>query len=176
MQKYLPAFLLILLGITSRLLPHPANFAPIAAIALFSGIYLPKKFAITIPLISLVASDFILGSYTWQVMATVYSSFIITALIGLAIKNNKKISTIVGGTLLGSILFFLTTNWAVWAFDTMYPHTINGLIQSYVMALPFFKNSLLGDLFYTGVLFGAMELIQYSILNKNKQPATKVIA
>ncbi len=141
MQKYLPAFLLILLGITSRLLPHPANFTPIAAIALFSGLYLPKKFAVIIPLLALIASDFILGSYMWQVMIAVYSSFMVTAFIGLTIKHNKKLSTVVGGTLFSSILFFITTNWAVWAFGTMYAHTTNGLIQSYLMALPFFKNS-----------------------------------
>ncbi len=158
MQKYIPAFLLIILGLFSRILPHPANFAPIAAIALFSGIYLPKKWALTIPLIAMALSDIVLGTYQWQIMLTVYLAFIVTGLIGLAIKNNKKFQTILGGTLLASIIFFIATNWAVWAFGTMYPHSLNGLLQSYTMALPFFKNSLLGDLFYIGVLAGGMEL------------------
>ncbi len=159
MQKYLPAFLLIVLGLFSRLLPHPANFAPIAGIALFAGIYLPKKWALIIPLTAVVLSDIVLGSYQWQIMLTVYLAFIVTGLIGLAIKNNKKFHAVLGGTLIASIIFFITTNWAVWAFGTMYPHSLNGLLQSYVMALPFFRNSLLGDLFYVGVLVGGMELI-----------------
>lgn len=165
MQKYVPAFLLIILGLFSRVLPHPANFAPIAGIALFAGIYLPKKLAIIIPLVAMALSDFIIGTYQWQIMLTVYLAFTITGLIGLAIKNNKNFRTIVGGTLVASIIFFMTTNWAVWTFGTMYPHSLNGLLQSYVMALPFFRNSLLGDLFYVGVLVGGMELI----LNFNKQ-------
>ena len=174
MQKYLPAFLLILLGIASRLLPHPANFAPIAAIALFSGIYLPKKFALTIPLIAMALSDIVLGSYHWQVMVTVYIAFIFTALIGLALKNHKRFTTVLGGTLLASIIFFITTNTAVWAFTTMYPHSATGLGQSFLMAIPFFKNSLLGDLFYTGVLVGGMELILNYQTNKNLKTTSVV--
>ncbi len=177
MYKYIPAFLLIILGISTRLLPHPANFAPIAAIALFAGIYLPKKFAITLPMIALLISDLVLGFYLWPVMVSVYFSFAITGIIGLVIQKNirlkqihvrwERFSTILGGTLLASILFFIITNWAVWAFGTMYTHNFNGLIQSYFMALPFFKNTLLGDLFYTGVLVGSMEVIQNYASSKN---------
>ena len=90
MQKYLPAFLLILLGLISRLLPHPANFAPIAAIALFSGIYLPKKWALTIPLAAMALGDIVLGSYHWQVMVTVYFAFIVTTFIGIKVGNNIR--------------------------------------------------------------------------------------
>jgi len=167
MQKYIPALLLIILGASTRLLPHPANFAPIAAIALFAGIYLPKKFAIILPMAAMLISDLILGFYLWPVMLSVYFSFAVTGMIGLAIQKHKKFSTILGGTLLASIIFFTITNWAVWAFGTMYTHNFNGLIQSYLMALPFFKNTLLGDLFYTGVLVGSMEVIQNYTLNKN---------
>ncbi|OGH91184.1 MAG: hypothetical protein A2534_04375 [Candidatus Magasanikbacteria bacterium RIFOXYD2_FULL_39_9] len=167
MQKYIPAFLLIILGVSTRLLPHPANFAPIAAIALFAGIYLPKKFAIILPLVAMLVSDFLLGFYLWPVMVSVYLSFVITGFIGLGIQKQKKASTILGGTLLASILFFIITNGAVWAFGTMYTHNLNGLLQSYLMALPFFKNTLLGDLFYTGILVGSMEVIQNYTLNKN---------
>jgi hypothetical protein len=159
MSKYIPAFLLVALGLFSRVLPHPANFAPIAGIALFAGIYLPKKLAIIVPLVAMALSDFIIGTYQWQIMLTVYLAFIVTGLIGLVIKNNNKFRTVLGGTLLASIIFFISTNWAVWAFGTMYPHTLNGLLQSYLMALPFFRNTILGDLFYVGVLVGGMELI-----------------
>lgn len=151
--------LLILVGFTTRLLPHPANFAPIGALALFGGLYLPKKWALILPLATMFVSDLIIGTYAWQIMVSVYGSFTLVAVIGLYVKNHKNFDTILGGTVIGSILFFLITNAAVWGFGTMYDHTIAGLGQSYYMALPFFKNSLLGDLFYTGVFVGAAETV-----------------
>lgn len=171
MKKYMPAFILIALGVSTRLLPHPANFAPIAAIALFSGLYLPKRFAIIVPAAALLLSDIVLGFYTWQVVVSVYACFALTGIIGLYLAKQKKFATIALGTILASIIFFLVTNWAVWAFGTMYPHTTSGLMQSYIMALPFFRNSLLGDIFYTTVLVGSMELIQKTSLSKIKAVA-----
>ncbi len=171
MKKYMPAFILIALGVSARLLPHPANFAPIAAIALFSGLYLPKRFAIIVPAAALLLSDIVLGFYTWQVVVSVYACFALTGIMGLYLAKQKNFATIALGTILASIIFFLVTNWAVWAFGTMYPHTTSGLMQSYIMALPFFRNSLLGDIFYTTVLVGSMELIQKTSLSKIKAVA-----
>lgn len=180
MQKYIPALLLILIGVISRLFPHPANFAPIAAIGLFAGMYLPRKYAIAVPAIALLASDIVLGFYLWQVMVAVYLCFALSGFIGMAVHKKfsqnpgknwlGKFNTLFAGTLLGSAIFFIATNWAVWAFGTMYPHTVNGLLQSYTLALPFFKNTLLGDLFYTAVLVGSMEAILY--IQKNRQAKT----
>lgn len=162
------ALLLILLGLATRLLPHPANFAPIAAIALFGGLYLPRKFALIVPLIAVFASDIFIGFYDWKIMMVVYGSFAVTGLIGLYVRGKPakggsayggSFSTVLLATTLGAIIFYLTTNAAVWLFGTMYPHTLSGLMESYVMAIPFFKNSLLGDLFYVGILVGTMELI-----------------
>ncbi len=155
------AGLLIILGFASRLLPHPANFAPIGAIALFGGLYLPKRLAIILPVVAMFVSDIFIGFYAWQIMLAVYGSFAIVGLIGLLVRKNKKAATVIGGTILGSILFFLITNFAVWAFGSMYTHTFAGLTQCYAMAIPFFKNTLLGDLFYTGALVGAFELLTY---------------
>jgi hypothetical protein len=157
MKKYLPAFILITLGIAARFLPHPANFAPIGAIAIFSGLYLPKKWVLILPLAAMLFSDIFIGFYSLPIMLSVYLSLAIMALIGLAVRNNKKLGTVLGGTVLGSVIFYLVTNFSVWAFGTMYSHNLAGLVQSYVMAIPFFRNSLLGDLFYTGVLVGAYE-------------------
>ncbi len=171
MKKYMPAFILIALGVSARLLPHPANFAPIAAIALFSGLYLPKRFAIIVPAAALLLSDIVLGFYTWQVVVSVYACFALTGIMGLYLAKQKNFATIALGTILASVIFFLVTNWAVWAFGTMYPHTTSGLMQSYIMALPFFRNSLLGDIFYTTVLVGSMELIQKTSLSKIKAVA-----
>ena len=168
MKKYLPAFILIVLGIAARFLPHPANFAPIGAIAIFSGIYLPKKWAIILPLAAVFFSDIFIGFYSLPIMLSVYGGFVVMGLIGLAVRQNKKLSTVLGGTVLGSVIFYLVTNGAVWAFGSLYTHNLAGLIQSYVMAIPFFRNSLLGDLFYTGVLVGAYEASLALIYRENK--------
>jgi len=167
-RKYLPAFILITLGIAARFLPHPANFAPVGAIAIFSGIYLPKKWAIVLPLAAMFFSDLFLGFYAWPVMLSVYASFAVMGLIGLAVRKHKKLSTILGGTILGSVIFFLTTNGAVWAFSNWYEPSLAGLINCYVVAIPFFRNSLLGDLFYTGVLVGAYEVSLAWLFKDNK--------
>ena len=146
MKKYLPAFVLITLGIAARFLPHPANFAPIGAIAIFSGLYLPRKWAIVLPLAAMFFSDLFIGFYNLPIMFSVYGSLAMMGVIGLWIRKNKKLSTVLGGTILGSVIFYLLTNGAVWAFGSLYPHTAAGLLQSYYLAIPFFRNSLLGDL------------------------------
>lgn len=155
--KIVPA-LIILFGILARLIPHPANFAPITAIALFSGVYLPKKYAFILPIGVLFLSDLFIGFYG-ATMLFVYGSFILSGLIGLWLKNHKNLFTILGSSFFASILFYLITNFAVW----LYPHSfytkdLSGLLQSYVMAIPFFRNTLLGDLFYIVVFFGGYEL------------------
>lgn len=172
MKKYLPAFVLITLGIAARFLPHPANFAPIGAVAIFSGIYLPKRWAVILPLAAMFFSDLFIGFYAWPIMLAVYGGFAIMSLIGLLVRKNKKLSTILGGTILGSVIFYLLTNFAVWAFGSLYPHTAGGLMQSYYLATPFFRNSLLGDLFYTGVLVGAYEAILTLFLKVKAKKAT----
>lgn len=175
--KIIIPILLIIIGISSRFFPHPANFAPIMAIALFAGIYLPKKFSLIIPIITMFISDIFIGFYDWRIMTAVYFSFAIAGLLGIIIKQNKKFSTVLGGTVLGSIIFFLLTNGAVCFFGTMYSHNISGLMQSYLMAIPFFGNSLLGDLFYIGIFVGIMEgIIIFSKQNqyiKNKIQDTR---
>ena len=150
--------LLILLGAVARLIPHPANVAPIAAMALFGGLYLPKRWAILAPLLALFVGDLFIGFYSLPMMLAVYGSFAITGLIGLWIRRRKHFYTVVGGTLLSAVVFYLITNGAVWLFGTMYPHSVDGLLQSYTMALPFFRNSLVGDFFYVGLLVTSMEL------------------
>ena len=170
MKKLFPAFILIILGIAARFLPHPANFAPIGAIAIFSGIYLPKRWALILPLAAMFFSDLFIGFYSLPIMLSVYVSFATMGLIGLAVRKHKKLSTILGGTILGSVIFYLITNGAVWAFGGLYPQTTAGLLQSYYMAIPFFRNSLFGDLFYTGVLAGAYEA-SLSLLYREKKLA-----
>lgn len=156
--KLIP-LLLITFAVLSRLLPHPANFAPISAVALFGAVYLPKKFAFILPLSAMLISDFFIGFYGME-MLFVYGSFLITGAIGLYLKNHKNAFSIVVASFISSILFYLITNFGVWVTPgSMYEANIKGLIQSYVMAIPFFRNTLLGDLSYTGLLFGTYELL-----------------
>lgn len=153
-------YILILLGAVLRFLPHPANFAPISAIALFGGTYLNKKIALVVPIVAMVASDYFIGFDSIESRATVYGSFILSGLIGLWLRNHKSIINIAGGTILSSILFYLITNLVFLYPSTMYDHTLFGQIQSYTNALPFFRNSFLGDLFYVAIMFGSYELVK----------------
>jgi hypothetical protein len=157
-KHFLPALTLILLGVSTRFLPHPANFTALGAIAIFSGIYLPRKWALCLPLAAMFLSDIFLGFYSWPIMLSVYAGFAIMGLIGMAVKKRKNAGTILAGTLLGSVIFFLLSNFSVWAFGSWYEHSLSGLYQCFFLALPFFKNSLIGDLFYAGILSGSYEL------------------
>ncbi|MCX6764132.1 MAG: hypothetical protein NTU58_00255 [Candidatus Nealsonbacteria bacterium] len=165
--------ILIAIGITLRLLPHLPNFTPIIAIALFGGVYLKRKAAVVIPLLTMAVSDMFIGRYELSLMISVYGTFFICVLLGFWLKNNKKWYTILGCTLLGSVLFFTITNFAVWIFTPWYAKTVFGLIQCYLMALPFFRNALLGDLFYVITFFGAYEIVEAWIRIKFK--VTKII-
>lgn len=154
------AYFFILFGALLRVIPHPANFAPIGAVALFGGVYLKNKWhALALPLAAMVISDVFIGFDDFISRIVVYGSFLLMGLIGLWIRNHKNVFTVAGGSVLGSTLFYLITN-LVWLYSTkMYPHTWAGQIASYTNALPFFRNTLLGDLFYVGVLFGVYELV-----------------
>ena len=111
---------LIIAGFALRLLPHPANFAPIMALALFSGLYLPKRLNIIIPVVAMLISDVFLGFYSLPIMFSVYGSFILATLLGTWLKKHKNIGNVILTTFAGSTIFFLVTNFSVWAFGTMY--------------------------------------------------------
>lgn len=143
-------------------IPHLPNFSPIAAIALFSAVYLKREYALVLPILIMIATDLIIGFYTPWIMVAVYGSFLIIGLIGIWLRDNKNYSTIAMATVTGSILFYLITNFAVWAIpNSFYPHTFSGLLTCYTMGLPFFKNTLMGDVFYVSGMFGLYELINY---------------
>ncbi len=146
---------LILAAAFSRLIPHPMNFAPITAIALFGGMYFDRRIAPVLPLAALIISDYFLGMYSGIVW--VYSAFLLVTLLGMAASHRKSVGTVAGSTLAGSVLFFLITNFGVWQSGALYPMTMNGLADCYLAAIPFFRNSLAGDLFYVTVLFGVYE-------------------
>jgi hypothetical protein len=168
-------YILILLGILTRILPHAWNFTSVAAIALFSGYYIKnKKIAFAVPIAVMLLSDWKIGFYQWQIMASVYASFAVVVLFGVLIKN-KKWYFAFPTSLVGTIIFFFVTNYAVWQFGTWYPHTFAGLTECIVAGIPFIKNSFAGDLIYTFVLFSVAELAVY-FAKKTNPSVAKIIA
>lgn len=151
--------LFILIGVLARILPHPANFTPITAIALFGGAYLTKRQSYVIPVLIMFLSDLVIGFDSYNMRISVYGSILIGVLLGSWVKKNKSSLTIIKASLIASTIFFIITNFTVWAFGTMYTKNITGLINAYLYAIPFFKNTLLGDLFYSGIFFGGYELV-----------------
>lgn len=157
---------LVIIGIFCRFLPHLPNFTPISAIALFGGVYLSRKFALILPILTMIISDFFIGYYEIGLMLSVYGSFVLCVLLGFWLKNNKKSHFIFGTSILSAVIFFLITNFAVWFFTPWYSKDFLGLFNCYIMALPFLRNSLLGDVFYVTVFFGTYETIRFYLLKR----------
>lgn len=161
---------LIVLAALTRVLPHPPNFSPITAIALFGGAYFANRsWALLMPLIGLFVSDLVLASVNGGLYASwfsgagiwvVYGCIVLTTVMGFGMRGKVSGGSVLGYSLAGSILFFLVTNFSVFAFDAMYPKTVAGLTAAYVAGIPFFKWSVLGTLFYSAVLFGGFELLR----------------
>jgi hypothetical protein len=165
---------LVLLAAASRLMPHPPNVTPMAAIALFGGATFERRWsALLVPLAALLLSDLLLqATYlagwqpSWgfyQGQWVVYACFLVTASFGLLVRRRRNVLAVAAATLAGSLVFFLVTNFAFWASGLLYPRTVPGLLLCYEMALPFFRNSLLGDLAYSALLFGTLALAEAKI-------------
>ena len=150
---------LIMLAVLSRIVPHPANFTPIAALGLFSGACLRTQKFWLIPITALLLSDMIIGFYNPVVMVYVYTAFVLCAYLGRAfLSERRNVLTLGVTTLSGALVFFILSNLGDWLSGLDYPLTLKGLLECYVMAIPFFQNTLLGDMFYVICLFGTYEL------------------
>jgi len=146
--------MIVLAAAASRLIPHPPNFTPIAAIALFGGAtFSDKRLAFLVPLLAMALSDIVIGGFS-IVTPFVYTSFSAIVCIGLLLRASKDPIRIGGASVAGALLFFVVTNFAVWLVAGYYPKTLAGLEACFVAAIPFFRNTLLSDLLYTGLLFG----------------------
>jgi hypothetical protein len=148
------AMSLVGLDVVARLAPHAPNVTPIAASALFAGMVLRSRtLALAVPLSALLLSDLVVGTYDWRIMGVVYAAL---ALPALAARWGRARPMVVLAPLVlsSSLLFFATTNFAVWAFSGMYAHDLHGLMHCYVAALPFLGNTIAGDMLWTTLLFG----------------------
>jgi len=151
--------LLILLAAASRLLPHPPNFAPVAAIGLFAGALLDRRAAWAVPLVALLASDLVLGFYHPMSMLWNYLAFAACLLLGSALLGTRRnLPRLAGASLTSAVVFFALSNFGMWA-SGYYPRTVAGLVECYAAALPFFRNTLASDVFYTALLFGGHALL-----------------
>jgi hypothetical protein len=150
---------LIALCLAGRLLPHPPNFTPLAATALFAGaVFRYRLAALLVPLLALLISDLVIGTYDWRVMAVTYAASMLPVALSPLLAGRWPVLRVAGCSLLCAVLFFVATNFAVWAFGGWYERSLSGLIACYVAALPFFQYMLYGNLVWSGVLFGGHAL------------------
>ena len=153
------AICLIAIAVSLRLLPHPANFAPVAAVAIFGGAVLPRRLAIWTPVVAMMVSDLFIGLH--NLILVTWGCYALIALCSSVWLRKPSLKRGLSLTLGSSLFFFTVTNFAVWVWSGMYNHTLIGLSQCFTMAIPFFRNTALSDLIYTGALFGSYGLATY---------------
>ena len=161
---------LIFIAALSRVLPHPPNFSPIEAVALFGGAYFAsRRWALIVPLVAMFASDLALGlangGIYWDYFASagyllVYACIALSTLLGFGLRGKVNGSRVLGYSLAGSLLFFVVTNFGAWLGNPAYPQNAAGLSAAYVAGIPFFQWTVLGTLFYAALLFGGFELLR----------------
>jgi hypothetical protein len=150
---------MILLAAALRIAPHPWNFTPIGAMALFSGAMVrDRRLTFLFPLLALFAGDVFIGFH--KLMPIIYASFLISVALGNWLRDRRTVTRISAVTLAGAVQFFVITNFAVWAMFSTYPRTVAGLIACYAAGIPFFWNTLAGDVMYAGLFFGGFALVE----------------
>src|ERR1700754_4093580 len=162
-------FGLIAFDVVARLLPTTLNFTPVAASALFAGAVLGRPLALAVPLAAMALSDCILGFDDWRMTVFVYAGLTLPAVLGLLTRGSYKPIRLASLAALSSVLFFITSNFAVWMFSGIYARDIAGLVKCYIAALPFFQNTLMGDLFWTAVLFGGLWVARHALGSRQAQ-------
>ena len=164
---------LIFLAALSRLLPHPNNVSPIEAVALFGGAFFARRgWAVAVPLVAMFVSDLLLGLINGGIyldyflsagFALVYLCIALSTVLGFQLQGRANVSRVAGYSVIGSVLFFVVTNFGAWLGSPMYPQSAAGLTAAYVAGLPFFQNTLLGTLFYSALLFGSFAWMREKI-------------
>jgi hypothetical protein len=159
LYRTLLALAMIAIAAALRIAPHPWNFTPIGATALFSGAVLKdRRLAFLFPLLALFAGDVFVGFH--KLMPVVYASFLLNVAIGFWLRDRRTVARISLATLLGAVQFFIVVDFGVWALESSYPHTREGLVACYVAAIPFLWNMLASDALYGALLFGGYALAE----------------
>jgi hypothetical protein len=149
------ALIIISLGILSRVVVHTPNFTPVLSMAFLGGMYLKGRQAVLVPLALIVISDLIIGLY--PLVYVTWGSILLISLFGLWLKERKSLVTVFAGSILSAVIFFIITNFSSWL--TLYPHTMGGLRQCYILAVPFFRSTLVSTVAYSLVFYAAYEWI-----------------
>jgi hypothetical protein len=156
---------MILLAVATRLLYHfqpglvPPNFSPVEAVALFGGAYFAdRRLALLVPLAAMALSDLVIGFH--GLLWLVYACVAVSTVLGFGLRGKVGVARVVAYSVIGSTLFFIATNFGVWFGSSMYPQTWAGLVECYVAAIPFYKNTLAGTLFYAALMFGGFALLR----------------
>jgi len=146
----------IVLAVVDRLIPHPFNFTPVGAAALFAGATLERKrLAFAVPLVAMLLSDAVIGFHS--AMPVIYGCFIAIVCLGFALRGRTRSPlAVLGSAFASATLFFIVTNFYVWMKGALYPHTFAGLTTCYAAAIPFYENQIAGDAIYAAVLFGGL--------------------
>ncbi len=153
--------LLLAVAVAGRLMPHPPNFTPIAGAALLAGFAMRSRLlAAVLPIAAMAASDYVVGFYKLPIMIVVYASFCLPVLFGRRLPRRFAPVRLAGCSLAASVIFFLTTNTAVWAFGSLYAKDWSGLMESYAAGVPFFGYTVLGDLVWSFGLFGTYAVLR----------------
>jgi hypothetical protein len=151
----LVAVLLVVVAAASRVVPHPWNFTPMLAVALFAGARIERSWLATVGVLGCLAlGDIVLGAFPYAGMIWVYASMLLVVVLGRVLRTRTSIVATLVTALGAGFLFFVLTNFAVFAGSNLYPHSVAGLSECYVAALPFYRNQIVGDLVFTGALFG----------------------
>jgi hypothetical protein len=162
----------VLAGAALRLVPHPPNFTPIGAMALFGGVYFAgTASAYGIPLAAMLLSSTLMGYGVDAGTAFIYAGFVATTLLGRLVRTRRTPLTIAGAAFGGSLVFFILSNLGLWMFGAIYPTTPTGLLACYEAAIPFFGATLAGDALYTLLLFGGFALAERFIPILREQPS-----
>lgn len=164
---------MILLAALSRLLPHPPNFSPVEAIALFGGAYFASRaWALLVPIAAMLASDLVLASTLGSSYAgyigsisfwSVYACIALSTVLGFGLRGKVGGARLLGYSLAGSVLFFAATNFGAWLASPFYAQTAAGLGAAYVAGIPFFQWTALGTLAYAAILFGGFALLRRQV-------------
>jgi ammonia channel protein AmtB len=115
--------------------------------------------ALLVPLAAMPLSDLVIGFDDWRMTVVVYAALTLPALIGMLARRYRLSRAVLPSVLASSLIFFVTTKFAVWAFGGLYSPDVTGLMQCYVAGLPFLKYTVAGDLFWAAVLFGGAFLV-----------------
>ncbi len=155
-------YLIVALAIAARFIPGAANFSPVYAGLLFGGVYLKKRDSIWFPLVLLAVSDFLLNALVYRTpfewsQTVNWVGFAAIAMIGWWLQKRISVRNVLVASVAGASAFFLISNFGVWLGGTLYPLTLSGLAVCYMAAVPFYGNSLISAVMFSGILFGAYE-------------------